>query len=74
MIRFVVVEILWVVYLVGILVICLHHLSVSIFEKAEPFHKQRSLLASVGFAVIWPLALFSSEGRSELKHKITKLL
>lgn len=70
MLRYLVTEILYISYLGGVFLICAHHLSVALFERAKPYRKQRTALSNLLFALVWPIALFSKSGRDELKHKL----
>lgn len=74
MLRYMIVETLYVVYLTGFLLICVHHLSVAVFGHTKRYDKERSLLSGVLLALIWPLALFSRDGRNELKHKFVNFI
>lgn len=74
MLRYLIVETLYVVYLTGFVLICVHHLSVAMFERTKPYDRERSLLGGLLLALLWPLALFSRSGRDELKHKLINFI
>lgn len=74
MLRYLIVETLYVAYLTGFLLICVHHLSVAVFGRTKRYDRDRTLIGGLVLALIWPLALFSKDGRDELKHKFVNFI
>ena len=58
-------------YFLGLAIFWLHAISVSIFGKEK--RKVERIIGACLIAFIWPIALFSPEGRKKLLVQTTKL-
>jgi hypothetical protein len=67
----VILEILYNIWLGGVILFTLNMMSTFIFGKHNWVWRQ--LFASIWFTLIWPLALVSPEGRNHLFGKLHQL-
>jgi len=67
MIVYMIMRLVYGIYFIGIAALVLRAISSLVFKKKMSF---KDFIFEVGFAVIWPLGLFTPAGRKRLKQSL----
>jgi hypothetical protein len=63
----------YIIYFAGIALFFLNSVSYALFSKAKWQTKLDRVLTAIVFSLLWPLTVFSEEGRKVLFRKTTNL-
>lgn len=66
-------KIFYMVYFLGIALFTLNSVSRALFAKLPILRKLRGIISAFSFSIMWPLSLFSDEGRAVILSKTKNL-